>query len=142
MNPYEYKVSLRIRHPTIDPQIISSTLGLKPSRIWQAGTPRKTPNGENLEGINKETYWSAQLSNGKNILSEEEALESYLLEKTNYLNKYSGFLGKLKETQGTLEYFIGVFGNKNMGCVFNSELLTSINSLGIEIALDIYPGEE
>jgi len=85
MYTYEHKVSLRITHPTIDPQSITNTLGLKPSRSWQVGTPRKTPNGGELEAINIETYWSAQLSNGKIILSEEVPLESYLLEKTNIL---------------------------------------------------------
>ncbi len=141
MNPYEYNVSLRIKHPSIDPQIITSTLELNPFRTWQAGTSRTTPKGTKLEGINKETYWCAQLSNGENISSEEMSLEKYLLDNTNFFKKYSGFFSKLKESEGTVEYFIGIYGSKNMGCVLNSELLTNINAIGIDIALDIYPYE-
>lgn len=142
MNPYEYKVSLRITHPSIDPQIITGTLGLKPTRSWQAGSPRQTPKGEKLEGNNKNSYWCASLNNGSALLSEETPLESYLLEKTTLLKEHSGFLGNIKESDGKIEYFIGIFGNKNLGCEFNSELLLSINNLGIELLLDIYPNEE
>jgi hypothetical protein len=142
MNPYEYKVSLRITHPSIDPQIITGTLGLKPFRSWQEGSLRQTPKGKLLEGKNNKSYWSAQLTNGDSISSEEIPLESYLLEKTNLLKEYSGFLGNIKESGGKIEYFIGIFGNKNLGSEFGTELLTSMNNLGIELSLDVYPDEK
>ena len=142
MNPYDYKVSLRITHPTMDPSIITNTLGLKPSHSWKAGEPRETPNGENLDGINVQSYWTAQLTNGNNISSEKIQLESFLLDKNYLLKQHASFFSSIKESKGNIEYFIGIFGNKNMGCVFNSELLTSTNDLGIELSLDIYPYEE
>lgn len=142
MNPYEYKVSLRITHPTMDPHIITGTLGKEPFRSWQAGSPRKTPKGDPLEGVYKETYWSARLTKNESISSEEVPLESFLLEETNLFKNHSSFLGNIKDSGGKIEYFIGVFGNSNMGCEFNTELLTSINNLGIELSLDIYSSEK
>ena len=139
MNPYEYKVSLRIIHPNIDPQIISNTLGIKPSRCWQAGTSRATPSAKVLEGVNKNSYWTAQLSDGHALLSTDVPLEDYLLEKNNLLMEYSQFFNDLIETQGKAEYFIGIFADRNIGCEFSSKLLKSLSNLGLELSLDIYP---
>jgi len=43
MNAYEFTLSLRIRHPGIDPAEISSALGIEPQHTWKAGEPRRGP---------------------------------------------------------------------------------------------------
>ena len=59
MHPYTYKVSLRIFHPTIDPQVITDTLSLQPSTIHKVGERRATPTGTLLDGHYDQSYWSS-----------------------------------------------------------------------------------
>ncbi|MGH8319400.1 MAG: hypothetical protein ACREUL_15730 [Steroidobacteraceae bacterium] len=35
MSEYEFTVSLRIRHPTIDPGTVTATLGLQRQHTWR-----------------------------------------------------------------------------------------------------------
>jgi hypothetical protein len=40
MSDYEFTLSLRIRHPRIDPSMITDELGIKPQHTWKAGDRR------------------------------------------------------------------------------------------------------
>jgi hypothetical protein len=40
MSEYEFTVSLRIRHPSIEPSRITETLGIEPQHTWKAGEAR------------------------------------------------------------------------------------------------------
>jgi len=65
VNPYQFKICLRFRHPTADPADITLTLGINPSRSWRVGEPRCTPKGNPLEGTWPDTYWTAILTEGQ-----------------------------------------------------------------------------
>ncbi|MDE2447742.1 MAG: hypothetical protein KGO22_02145 [Gammaproteobacteria bacterium] len=59
MSEYEFTVSLRIRHPTIDPATISAMLGIEPQHTWRAGEPRCDPAGAELGGAHHD--WMGRL---------------------------------------------------------------------------------
>jgi hypothetical protein len=40
MSEYEFTLSLRLRHPAIDPTKITQTLGIEPQHTWKAGDRR------------------------------------------------------------------------------------------------------
>jgi hypothetical protein len=54
-------VSLRIRHPSCDPNQITNGLGLTPDHAWACGEPRRTESGLPLGGIRHDSYWTATL---------------------------------------------------------------------------------
>ena len=56
-----FSVSLRVRHPSLDPDIITGTLGITPEHFWGCGEPRRSVSGAKLGGQHRETYWSATL---------------------------------------------------------------------------------
>src|SRR5205807_10497461 len=56
MSEYEFTISLRIRHPTIDPAAITRMLGMEPQHTWHSGAPRRGPAGEALDGVYRESY--------------------------------------------------------------------------------------
>jgi hypothetical protein len=56
-----FSVSLRVRHPSLDPDIITGTLGITPEHFWGCGEPRRSASGAKLGGQHRETYWSATL---------------------------------------------------------------------------------
>jgi hypothetical protein len=56
------QLSLRIRHPDIDPDGISAALGLEPEHCFRAGEPRAANRDERRSGRHVQTYWLAPVS--------------------------------------------------------------------------------
>ena len=139
MYPYKYCVSLRIWHPKINPDAITKKLGIQPSWKWMAGERRSTPKGNTLKGINKQTYWVAGLHREKSLLSRKMALEDFLADQLAQFEKMEKYFRHIRKTGGRVEFFVGLFCDKNMGAEFPSRLLATMGKLGIELSLDIYP---
>jgi Domain of unknown function (DUF4279) len=133
MYPFRYRVSLRIVHPTIDPEEISMRLALQPRTSWKAGNARKTPNGDPLKGRYESSYWTYRISH-----QPDEDLTDLLEDFTIGLETHRDFLLHLRATSGRLEYFTGWFSGENSGKVFEYDLLSKIASLQIDLSLDIY----
>jgi hypothetical protein len=57
MDPQDYSVTFRIRHPSIDPAEITRRLGFEPLHAWRAGDPRALEPGDVGSGVHRETYW-------------------------------------------------------------------------------------
>lgn len=135
MNLYRYDVSLRIRHPNMDVGLISKKLGLKPWITNQAGSQRRTPKGNLLDGIYESTYCSFRLEHSRDI-----SLVDFLKECNERFNMYSDFLKEINASGGSVEYFIGWYceTDGNVGEAFDLELLTQLVALGIELDIDFY----
>jgi hypothetical protein len=56
------QLSLRIRHPVIDPQEISTAIGVKPEHCFKAGAPRTDPARGGRRGLHTQTYWLAPIT--------------------------------------------------------------------------------
>ena len=139
MYPYTYTVSFRVWHPTIDPDKITENINLKPHRCWMVGQPRSTPRGDRLEGINDHTYWTAQLQKQTRLSSRKQKKEDYLSAQMERLKISARFFHRIRRTGGRIEFFVGIFCNKNIGVEIPFSLLTSMGKLGIDLSLDIYP---
>lgn len=50
------KVSLKLRHPSLDLAEVARELGFPVGRIWTAGKERRTPKGEALQGVHQGSY--------------------------------------------------------------------------------------
>jgi len=59
-HPYEFSVTMRVRHPGIDPAQITHRLGFEPQHAWACGDARISGEGVR-EGVRRESYWSAKL---------------------------------------------------------------------------------
>ena len=53
------QLSLRVRHPAIDPQEISKTLGLEPEHCFKAGDSRQSRSKGGAAAQHTQTYWLA-----------------------------------------------------------------------------------
>jgi hypothetical protein len=136
MNSYRYKISLRVRHPSIDPAEITYAVGLTPSRYWRAGEPRTTPRDKPLEGIWPHTYWTARVMEGE---WPGKGLQVAIGELLDQLELSKGFLEKVHSEGGTVEFFIGWFFDGQSGGVFDCGLLARMADLKIDLSLDVYP---
>jgi len=136
MNKFKFDVSFRVKHPSVDPDQLSTKLGLLAHRKWRAGDQRKTPKGELLGGIYKESYLSCRITHEKS-----DDLAKVIRETTLRLSTHKELLRELSMTGGKLEYFIGWYSSGNSGEEFDALLLKEAAELGIGLSFDFYGGQ-
>lgn len=110
MTSTKFSVSLRIFHPSIDPDSISRKIDVEATRRWRVGEPKTTPTGERLIGVNHESYWCGSLP-----LRNRRRLGSALSEAVDRLSRHRSFLREVEESGGKAELFIGCFSNGDWG---------------------------
>jgi hypothetical protein len=59
--PLPFQLSLRIKHPSLDPAVISKELGIEPEHSFRAGQPRASKSGIAPAAVHTESYWLAPL---------------------------------------------------------------------------------
>jgi hypothetical protein len=136
VKPYRVDISLRVRHPSMDPAEISAALKLEPSRMWQAGDPRTTPKNTPLEGTWRDTYWVTDVFKDECPNSTLAAALSELVERFS-LRK--SFFVKIRDEGGRVEFYVSWDIDGNRGDEFDATLLTKLGELGVNLSLDIYP---
>ena len=52
-----YQLSLRIRHPSIDPALLTRELAIDPEHSFRAGEPRLSSSGRAPATVHAQTYW-------------------------------------------------------------------------------------
>jgi hypothetical protein len=136
MNPFDFRVSLRLHHPAMDPDEITSKLNMTPRFKWKAGEKRVTAKGTALDGFRESSYWYSNL-----VRHPDETLSDALRENLKALEPAGEFLDHFCRTGGSIEYFIGWFSASNSGETFDWELLQKLAQRRISLALDVYGAE-
>jgi hypothetical protein len=139
MSDYEFTISLRIRHPSIEPLTITKTLGIEPQHTWRAGDARRSPTGEALEGSYRESYWMARLMQEPELSSGRSSVESVVLQTLAQLRRAHGFLEQLVTNGGIAELHVSLFARENFRLDLSAEALTTLGRLGLAVALEIHP---
>jgi hypothetical protein len=139
MSEYEFTVSLRLRHPAIDPSDITQALGIEPQHTWKAGDPRLDPTGAALEGVYRESYWMGRLMDEPQISSAALSVESVLLEKLAHLRRSHDFLERLHAEGGVAELHVSLYAREAFRLELSEESLGLLGRLGLAVALDVHP---
>lgn len=139
MSDYEFTMSLRIRHPHIDPAEITRNLGLEPQHTWRAGDPRRDPAGGELEGLYRESYWMGRLMAQPELASDHMGVESEILRMLAQLRRSFGFLETLKEQGAIAELHVSVFAREEFRLEFLPESLSMLGRIGLTVALEVKP---
>ncbi len=139
MSGYEFTVSLRLRHPSIDPNSITQSLGIEPQHTWKAGDSRRDPGGAALEGVYRESYWMGRLMDEPELSSAQVSVESVLLQKLAYLHRSHGFLEKLHAGGGVAELHVSLYARGAFRLELSEESLGQLSRLGLAVALEVHP---
>ncbi len=139
MNAYEFTMSLRIRHPRIDPAEITRTLGLKPDYCWQVGDERREPQGPALGGTYHESLWMCSLMDRPALAGDQVDVESELLRALGALRRCFDFLRSLRDDGGVAELQVSIFGREEFRLEFLAESLALLGRMGITLAFEISP---
>lgn len=146
MNPYDYKISFRLRHPSLNLTTVSQKLsqllpGISMGTLWNAGEEKITPRGRKLGTLNHESVMSFAFSHEAET-SDQKTLEQSISETLIKLKPCAGLFHSFAKEGGSIEFFIGVFMDRNSGIIFKPELMRRIAALHAEIQLDIYPPDK
>ncbi len=132
VSAFSYSVSLRVRHPTMDPSIITEELRLEPVHSWKAGEPRRSQGGSSLGGIHRDSYWSAGLPaqiTGPNSLP----LEVFFSQQVLQLNRHREFLCKLQKDGGAISLLVELAPVGNASLTLSSATSRKLADLNIEV---------
>ena len=133
MDSVRFRVSLRLRHPSVPESDISAHLAMSPDVSWNVGDERVSVKGTALGGIRSETYWTCVLAE-----AADQDLSDLLREKLGYLEKRKLFLKNFMATGGSLEFYVALFVKSNGGVVIDYKVLRRMASRHIALALDLY----
>lgn len=139
MSNYEFTMSLRIRHPHVDPAEITRCLGIEPQHTWRAGEQRRDPAGGELAGAYRESYWMGRLMAQPALASDHFDVESELLRVLGQLRRSFGFLETLKAEGGIAEVQVSLFARGDFRLEFLPDSLAMLGRLGLTVALDVKP---
>lgn len=139
MSDYEFTISLRVRHPSIAPELITNALGIQPQHTWKSGDARRGPDGEPIEGTYRESYWMARLMEEPQLSGDAVSVESIVLHTLGQLRRATEFLAALKVQGAHMELHISLYARENFHLELLSETLALLGRLGFDISLDVQP---
>jgi Domain of unknown function (DUF4279) len=139
MSDYEFTVSLRIRHPGIDPSTITEELGIKPQHTWKAGDRRMDAAGDTIEGSYRESYWMARLVEHPLLSSEQQSVERMLTQTLTQLLRSQSFLEQINTGQGVAELHVSLFAREEFTLPLSADALALLARLRLAVTFDIHP---
>jgi hypothetical protein len=140
MSDYEFTMSLRIRHPRIDPAEITRALGIEPQNIWRAGDPRPDFAREEIGGgIQQESYWMGRLMAEPALARDHVSVESEVEHTLETLRRCFSFLETLKAEGGSAELHISLYAREKFRLEFQPESLALLGRVGLAVVLEVKP---
>ena len=139
MSEYEFTVSLRIRHPTIDPARITTTLGIQPQHTWRAGQPRCDAAGAELGGAHHDSYWVGRLMDEPQLSSNGVSVEGVILKTLTHLRRAQSFFEQLRAEGGVAELLVSLYAREDFRLELPSDSLTLLGRMNLAIAVDVHP---
>jgi len=129
-----FMVRLLVKHPSIDPFVITKELGLIPHLAHHVGKNRLTPKGRILAGQYRESVWGwSKDVEGKRAFFDEVADLSIQLERHRH------FLSKLVAEGATVSLILHLPGDVNIGSNLRSTDMKRLADLGIDLGIEVFP---
>lgn len=139
MSDYEFTMSLRIRHPEMDPGLITKTLGLQPQHSWRAGDGRRDAAGDMRQGNYRESYWMCGLMLHPKLSTESIGVESELLQVLTSLQGSFSFLQALHASGGASEVHVSIFASEAFRIELLAEMASMLGRVGIAMTIEVEP---
>ncbi len=144
MNPYRYRVALRATHPHADLVPLFEAIGLRPSRQWVAGAPRRAAADGTVSGHHRDSYATAPLSgdaaaDGGARAWADEPFEAFMRRQLDRLAPHQPALQALAGEGGRCELAIGLSAGESFGFELSTWLCEAAARLRLSLAFDIHP---
>lgn len=145
MNSYKHKVSVRLRHDTLNLSEISESIStffpqIVSKKLVNVGEQRTTSKGEKLEGAYHDSVFSFSFSE-EATSSDSRDLEAVISDILTKLENCKDVLNEFSDDGGSIELFVGLFIDANSGISLSRDLIKNLANMNIEIGFDIYPAD-
>jgi hypothetical protein len=138
MSDYEFTITLRIRHPNIDPARITGGLGIEPQAAWKKGDARLNMDGEPLQGTHRESYWTGRLMPTPELSAEHSSVEAELQKILTQLRKSQDFFLELRSDGAHCELHVSLFARQEFRVDLSAPSLQLLGRLGLAVALEVH----
>jgi len=145
---YEFAISLRISHPTMSPGSITRRLRLAPKIKKTAGAARRTPRGGLLRaadgtllgGVNRESYWSADIIRpGVGRVGRRSAAEQHVERLCKKLVRHADFFTRIHREGGHVSVWVSSHSRRNYTFELTPRCLKWLAAAGVALVIDVYP---
>ena len=138
MQNYNFKVVIKIWHPTIDPSLITDTLSIQPNRTCMSGVQRSTPKGTLLDGVYRESYWYTDPYNRGECASTDYLAEDLIEETVSLLEPHISFIHKLVDEGGRVHIQVSTYGDRSYAIELSHSMLMRLSALKVSYVQDVY----
>ena len=158
-----FEISLRVRHPSIDPKLISRELKVEPEHCFKAGEPRESSSGIAATSVHAESYWlgsltgltsTTSLMSGLNVapgvsavgterrakvtrsaaqMSLGVALDTSILA---FLRPHADFIRRIQCEEGQICLLIELSTQSLSGFVLSPQCTRVLSDLGVSLEFD------
>jgi Domain of unknown function (DUF4279) len=139
MSEYEFTISLRIRHPDIDPSSITAHLGVEPQHTWRAGDARRDATGDELSGVYRESYWMGRLMEEPQLSSAPLSVEGMILQLIARLRRAQSWLEQLNSEGGVSELHVSLFARADFELKLSPELVAALDRSRLGVIFEVHP---
>lgn len=136
---YEIALSLGVRHPDVDPAMITRELCMQPGHTWRNGQERLDESGAQLGGMHKGSYWFCRLSPHPMVSGDRAVVEGELTRVLHMLRKSIVFLQGLHYSGGATELCVTILALGDFRIELLPEEAALLGRLGISLTVEIKP---
>jgi hypothetical protein len=151
---YPFQLSLRVRHPSIDPAAISRELQIEPEHSFRAGEPRDPSRSLAVAPVHVDSYWLATLDLEKLLVGTPEtalvheitrhtqtiatSLEPALTILTaSVLRRHAEFFRRIQSEGGEVRLIVAISARKMRGFTLTPHLSRALSELRIPIDFEL-----
>jgi hypothetical protein len=148
---YPFQLSLRIRHPSIDPASISQELQIEPEHSFRAGDPRESRSVA-ATSVHVDSYWLATLDLSALLLGTSEtalvaghthaiafsALDTVLaILVSSVLRRHAQFFHRMQSEGGEVRLIVAISARKSRGFTLTPQLSKALSELRIPVDFEL-----
>jgi len=149
---YPFQLSLRIRHPSIDPAVISRQLQIEPEHSFRAGEPRESTRTVAVTQVHVDSYWLATLDLSTLLLGTAlapdisphthavalSALDTALTVLAGaVLRRHAEFFHRIESEGGEVRLIVALSARKTRGFTLTPQLSKALSDLRIPVDFEL-----
>jgi hypothetical protein len=151
-----FQISLRVRHPSIDPGTISRELRLEPEYSFKAGEPRESGSGIAATALHAESYWLGSLGSVTSATSmsgfsgtranlARERLQASTLESltlaldalvVGFMRTHAEFIRRMQSEEGQVSLLVELSTRALNGFTLSPQFSRTFSELGVAVEFD------
>jgi hypothetical protein len=155
-----FQISLRIRHPSMDPGIISRELRVEPEYSFKAGEPRESGSGMAATALHAESYWLGSLGSitsaaslsgftGARANAARERLQAATVESltlaldavmVSFMRTHSDFIRRIQSEEGQVSLLVELSTRSLNGFTLSPQFSRTFSELGVAVEFDFVAG--